>query len=264
VITTFNDHCFNNSAARPYGLKTYKGVTAINGFFTALFEQLGKKLENINHIGPKGEVAAGEGAPVVKEAGASAPNGNVFLTWRTVDSLAKPIDLATDSFSFKKVGEKYLVKHQTIVSTETKSDCPPEPEQSATTGGAKIYQAWDNHFSAFGGKNVTQIMEDYDEGSIVQVWDNTKKAYSEYQGLTKISEMFTKLFADIKAGDVGSGEGIEVGMVEIDPVRESVFLAWESNSFPKATDTFFFNGEIIARQNIVVSTKASVAERFVV
>merc|ERR1712004_428214 len=107
-------------------------------------------------------------------------------------------------------------------------------------------------------------MADYDDNSIVQVWDNTALKLEEFKGLAQIEQMFVDLFAAIKAGDKGSGEGVQVGLLEIDPVRESVFLAWEANSHPKATDTFFFNGPIIARQNIVVSTPASSANRFVV
>merc|ERR1712204_88787 len=40
----------------------------------------------------------------------------------------------------------------------------------------------------------------------------------------------------------------------------SVFLVWESNSHPKATDTFTFNGDKITRQNIVVTTKKASTE----
>lgn len=255
-IATFNDVCFNNQTHNE-GYTTYTGVTQIKGFFTSLFDQLDKKLANVNNIGPLGEVAKGNGGPVVKEAAeASIHNGNVFLTWRTVSALAKPITLATDSFSFKiGADEKYLIDYQSIVTTEEKSECTAGPGQNPTVGSEAIFAAWDNHLDAFGKKDVDKIMEEYDANSIVEVYDNREKKLDTYEGTARIRTMFEGLFDAITKGAIDGDEGVRIGLLEIEPEHNSVFLAWASNSHPKATDTFVFKGKMIARQNIVVTTK---------
>jgi hypothetical protein len=255
-IATFNDACFFNETERN-GYTVYKGVSQIQGFFQKLFAQLDNKLANVNNIGPSGAVAAGTGGPVVKEAAEEKIyNGNVFLTWRTVDTLANPIDLATDSFSFKIEDGKYLIDYQTIVTTETKAACPANPGQNPKEGSEPIFAAWKNHFTAFGAKNLDDIMKEYDSNSIVQLYDNRVQKYEVFETEAAIRGMFDALFKAITAGAVNSDEGVEVGLLEIEPELNSVFLMWKSNSHPQATDTFIFNGNKIARQNIVVTTKA--------
>merc|ERR1711884_327109 len=149
---------------------------------------------------------------------------------------------------------------QTIVTTEEDTPCVNSPTASPTDGNESIYAAWNNHFSAFGGKLLDKIMEDYTEESIVQVFDNKDKTYNAYTGLAAIRGMFDDLFKAIAAGAVGGDEGVQVGLLEIDVKYNSVFLVWQSNSHPKATDTFIFyevdGVSKIARQNIVVETKA--------
>lgn len=255
-IATFNDVCFNNQTHNE-GYTTYTGVTQIEGFFTRLFGQLDTKLANVNNIGPSGAVAAGAGSPVVKEAAeASIHNGNVFLTWRTVPELAKPIALATDSFSFKiGADEKYLIDYQSIVTTEEKSECTAGPGQNPITGSEEIFAAWTNHLTAFGEKNIVTIMQEYDDNSIVEVYDNREKKLDTYAGLARIEAMFEGLFDAITKGAIDGDEGVNIGLLEIEPEHNSVFLAWASNSHPKATDTFVFKGKMIARQNIVVTTQ---------
>jgi len=263
-IATFNDVCFNDQSS-PTGYKTYKGMAAIQGFFEALFAQI-DKIENVNSIGPDGDVAGGSGGPVVKGDTGGAYTGNVFLTWRTT-GLQKPIKLATDTFSFRvNSNNDHVIDLQTIVSTEESTACTPSPGQLSTSGDAPIYAAWDNHFAAFGGKDVDAIMKDYTESSIVQVYDNKDMSYTEFAGLAKIEQMFVDLFAAIQAGRTDpqdpATEGIAVGLLEIDPTYNSVFLAWKSNSHPQATDTFTFFTDTdgkskISRQNIVVTTKDS-------
>lgn len=222
-----------------------------------MFGQLDNKLANVNNIGPSGAVAAGAGSPVVKEAAeASIHNGNVFLTWRTVPELAKPIALATDSFSFKiRADDKYLIDYQSIVTTEEKSECTAGPGQNPTTGSEEIFAAWTNHLTAFAEKNIVTIMQEYDDNSIVEVYDNREKKLDTYAGTARIRAMFEGLFDAITKGAIDGDEGVNIGLLEIEPEHNSVFLAWASNSHPKATDTFVFKGKMIARQNIVVTTQ---------
>jgi len=253
-IATYNDNCFADAQATPAGLKYYEGVSAITGFFEALFSQL-NETEAINFVGPKNNAA------IVKEGVSGVYNANVFLTWSTRADLTVPIVKATDSFSFKKVGNDYKIDIQTIVTTEEKTACPsPVLTQKPATGDKPINEGWDNHLASFGGKNITGIMLDYDANSIVQVYDFNGNTYTEHAGLAAIETMFVALFQAIKDGATTIGdpntEGVEIGLLEVDPDFNSVFLAWKSNSHPKATDTFIFNGATIARQNIVVTTKS--------
>lgn len=254
-IATYNDNCFADGQATPAGLAYYEGVAAITGFFEALFSQL-NETEAINFVGPKNEKA------VVKEGVSGVHDANVFLTWSTRADLTTPIVKATDSFSFKKVGNDYKIDIQTIVTTEEKTPCPsPVLTQKPDKGDKPINQGWDNHLASFGTKNITGIMMDYDENSIVQVYDFNGDTYTEHTGLVAIETMFVALFKAITDGATTIGdpdtEGVQIGLLEVDPDFDSVFLAWKSNSHPKATDTFIFNGATIARQNIVVTTKST-------
>lgn len=249
-IATYNDHCFAAGEATPAGLAYYEGVPEITGFFETLFSQL-NETDPINFVGP------GNDAAIVKEGVSGVHDANVFLTWSTRADLTKPIVKATDSFSFKKVESDYKIHIQTIVTTEEKTPCPsPILTQKPATGDNPINQGWDNHLASFKIKNITGIMMDYDENSIVQVYDFNGGTYTEHMGLGAIETMFVALFKDITDGAVGGDEGVEIGLLEVDPDFGSVFLAWKSNSHPKATDTFIFNGATIARQNIVVTTKS--------
>lgn len=259
IIKIWNDKCFvADDGAKRNGLKLHKGKAAIQKFFEDLFKQLDNKLDNVNTIGPVITKAGENGNPVVKEiTGDKVADGNVFLTWRTGNLGAKAIDLATDTFSFKKAGDRYMIDLQTIVVSE--------PNGACASGGDKpddppadnpLFKGWDNHFKAFGAKNVADIMKDYDENSIVQVYDNRDtiartEAYAEFKGIAPITQMFTDLFKEI--GD--AGDNVAVGLLEIDTSTNSVFLGWRSNSHPKATDTFIFDGDKIRRQTIVVTTK---------
>jgi len=245
TIATFNDACFDG-ASHGNSYAVHKGVVAIEEFFNNLFAQLNRNLANVASVGPN------TGNPVVMEGEGGAFNANVFLTWTTAN-LEKPINYATDSFSFRKSGEQWKIDYQTIVTTEPNTECIQATDEvmGPVSGGEEIYAAWQNHLNAFGGKDIVAIMNEYDENSIVQVFDNREKKYSEFKGTCAIEGMFVDLFKAI----TDAGEGVEVGLLEIDTTHNSVFLVWKSNSHPKATDTFIFNGNMIARQNIVVTTQ---------
>lgn len=249
MISVFNDKCAGGDKREGYA--EYKGKAAIRGFFAALFEQL-DSMDNVNSVGP-----GMNNTPVVIPG--DAPNGNVFLTWRTSNlEGAKEIQYATDSFSFRTVDGQSLIWKQNIVTTEPGKTCeeggPKTVMPDPPTG---LYAAWDNHFTAFAAFNDSMIMDDYTEDSLVQVWDARTEEFSDFKGLEKIQGMFQKLFADIKAAGQGGDYGITVPLQQVEPAYNGVFLVWTSNSHPKATDTFVFNdAHKIIRQNIVVQTKA--------
>merc|ERR1719277_2054732 len=207
------------------------------------------------------------------------------------------IEYAPDSFSFQTKGGKSMIWKQNIVVTESHSsktgdNCAKTVDATPANGDAckdktgadsvsclaGLYKAWDNHFTAFGCLTTTaadckrkdengaevswdtknyDIMADYTEDSIVEVFDTREEKYTQYKGLTEIKGMFDALFVAIK--NAGTGDpvnyGIGVLVQEVDPSYNDVFLVWKSNSHPKATDTFVFSDDHkIIRQNIVVQT----------
>merc|ERR1719343_702633 len=243
------------------GYMEYKGVAEITSFFTTLFARLkpdpnGKPTQNLTKIGPL------NGTPSVKTGSALAAN-SVFLTWRT-DGLPEPIDLATDTFTFRKDGDAYRIWKQNIVSTEPSATCSNGTNLAQCDQADKTCAGWANHFAAFDVQNDTQIMDDYTEESLVQVYDNVKNDgnYTFYKGKTEIQNMFKALFQEIGPKP---NNGVAVKVLDVDVTRKTVFLVWTSNSHPKATDTFIFDdaGKILT-QTIVVSTKTSLATEILI
>jgi len=251
VVAVYNDFCSNESFQL---VSEYKGLTAIKGMFTVLFDTLGRDLANVGlaNFTSGGGVNPHCEPNLASETTVDA-NSNVLLVW---SAAGQGITYATDTFTWKT---GYKVVKQNIVVTEPSAACgatvaPPEGAAGAITA------AWDNHFGAFGSKNVTQIMMDYTAASIIRVWDNSLNVYSSHAGLGAIETMFTDLFAAITAGATTPGdpatEGITVPLISVTPQYKSVFLVWTSNSHPKATDTFLFDDAgKITRQNIVTNTK---------
>lgn len=265
LIATFNDNCAGSaSTALTVGYMEYKGVAAIQGFFTALFKQLTDEdsaktpASNVTDIGP-----LSTGTPSVMEDAVIAGN-SVFLTWRTKE-IARLITYATDTFTFRKVGDAFKIDKQNIVSTEEttagKSPCSDGAgyDKTAMTActGSKVCDGWANHFAAFGEQNVSKIMLDYTAKSVVQVYDNAAAAgsrYSSFKTLGEITQMFTDLFAQIGP----NLEGLAVKVLDVDKDKSTVFLVWETDSHPRATDTFIFDSEgKILTQTIVVSRNST-------
>jgi len=263
-IGVFNDFCEGAVPAKPKGYTTHKGTAQIKTFFNNLFDQL-ININNAHEFGPNNFGQEGAGA-VVKEATNGVAYGNVFLTWRTQNLGDQSILFATDSFSFKKVGENFRINLQTIVVTEPNGTCEETTQLPGPKEGSPLKKGWDNHLDCFTQRNsnTSCMMEDYTEESIVQVWDNTDNTYEAFEGLDRIQGMFVKLFAAMAAERTNpkyeNTEGLEVKLLEVDETYSSVFLVWESTSHPKATDTFTFNGDKITRQNIVVTTKKASTE----
>jgi hypothetical protein len=250
MVSKFNDKCAGGEAGEQrMGYSEWKGKEAIRSMFDALFKQLKKDVKKLDKI-----------APVVVNK--DPPQGNVFLTWRTKD--LEPADLikyGADTFTFKKNGDKFMIRKHNKVTTEDGKTCEQggvatNPKEK-TTG---IYKAWSNHFQAFATKNVSMILEDYTEESFIQVFDNRVEKYESFKGINAIKNMFTGLFEAIANATDESGEGIAVPLQQVEEAYDSVFLVWKSNSHPKATDTFVFDANHkISMQNIVVQTKADTA-----
>jgi len=250
VVAVYNDAC----EAPNQNVAEYTGLTEIKGMFTTLFDALGRDLGNVD---VKNFTAGGGVNPHCEPNLATdttlPATSNVFLVW---SAAGQGITYATDTFTWKT---GYKVKKQNIVVTEPGGQCvltvaPPDGAPGPIKNG------WDNHFEAFGAKNVTKILDDYTEESVIRIWDNTNSGYSTHAGLDAIGTMFTGLFAAITGASEGDplSDGVGAPLVSVTPQFNSVFLVWKSFSNPKATDTFIFDdaGKIV-RQNIATSSKAT-------
>lgn len=112
-----------------------------------------------------------------------------------------------------------------------------------------VQAAWDNHFSAFGGKNVDKILLDYTEESEILIWDTAAEKTTKFKGLEGVKTCFTQLF-----GALSDLSTLKAPLVEVQEDPGMVFLVWECPGcgYQKVTDTFLFKGNKILRQNIVV------------
>jgi len=261
VVATFNDKCqnakFNETSL---GYKEHKGTAAIKTMFEALFKAMNYSLASLNGVGPLNYGNATNGPSVIDGEGAA---GSVFLTW---GHKTGGFDRATDTFSFKKVGDIVKVRKQTIVTTEPNTDCEDAGPTVIPTDGA-IAQGWNNHFVAFGTENTTMILEDYTEDSLLQVFDKEVGEYQDYKGLEKIGSFFDALWTALAdGGDPKSKPGFGADLLKVEPNLGCVFLVWHSDAFPKATDTFIFNdaGKIIHQTIFTNSKPAPAASSFIV
>ena len=120
---------------------------------------------------------------------------------------------------------------------------------TADPTGTPVQAGWDNHFAAFGGQNLSGILQDYTETSILNIYDAGSGVQRQYVGLSEIEDAFAALFAQLT--DLS---GLAAPVVEVDEEREEVFLVWEcpSSGIRKATDTFSFVGNKIMAQTFAI------------
>eukprot|EP00747_Dinoflagellata_sp_TGD_P165945 gnl/TRDRNA2_/TRDRNA2_188007_c0_seq1.p1 gnl/TRDRNA2_/TRDRNA2_188007_c0~~gnl/TRDRNA2_/TRDRNA2_188007_c0_seq1.p1 ORF type:complete len:280 (-),score=54.23 gnl/TRDRNA2_/TRDRNA2_188007_c0_seq1:74-913(-) len=147
---------------------------------------------------------------------------------------------------------------------DEKEQMPPAEEQPPAEEAApemppyvptSVTMAWNNHFEAFGAQNLEQIMLDYDESSVVRLFNNSDESKNEFVGMQAIADMFAGLFADLSNLDT-----LDAPVIDVDEEFQQVFLVWKCPGcgYKTATDTFIFGPDFkIKRQNIVV-TKGSV------
>jgi len=251
LVSVFNDVCDGNTdGTQAQGYKTYKGKAKIEEMFTALFDQMGRDNTKIDgdKVGPDNGKA--------KVMDAAGPAGNVFLTWATKGLDTEEIHYATDTFSFKQVDGDYKIDKQNIVITQKNTDnqqclpaaqTKPKTHADCQTAGActKLEAGWANHFKAFDDKSETAIMNEYNDKSIIQVFNFEDGSFDTYDTTDKILEFFKGAWKDITT--------VKPLLEQLDADHNSVFLVWQSNSIKHATDTFIFDDEgKIVRQNIVL------------
>merc|ERR1719199_710380 len=104
-------------------------------------------------------------APVVEVVnGTETDAGLVFLVW---ECPGVGYYQASDTFIF----DNTTITYQNIVVNAT-SNAPSNKVANKVAYNPTDYEeAWDNHFDAFGAQNVTQIMWDYNEMSVVRVYN---------------------------------------------------------------------------------------------
>ena len=121
-----------------------------------------------------------------------------------------------------------------------------------------VQAAWDNHFEAFGKQDLEKIMLDYDETSIVKLYNSVDGSKKDFVGVQGIREMFAKLFEDLF--DLKT---LEAPVVEVDESRKTVFLVWKCPGcgFATATDTFVFGPDFKIKSQHVVVAKETVKEK---
>lgn len=213
---------------------TFKGTEGIRKMFVGLFADL-KDLSTLK-------------APVVtveKDA------KQVFLVWSCPGC---GYDTATDTFIFRN---DFKISRQNIVVTKKAGEFNPPPRTETGYAPAKVQEAWDNHFAAFGAQDVEKILLDYDENSVARVHNNVTGETAQFKGLDGIRKMFVGLFADLK--DLST---LSAPVVDVEEDAKQVFLVWKCPGcgYDTATDTFLFGSNLkILRQNIVVTQRTSTA-----
>jgi len=186
-------------------------------------------------------------APVadVQEAAGGEP-GSVFLIWSCP---ASGYAEATDTFIFD--GNAKILR-QNVVVVDTQSDASAYPLTSESpTGSGAVHDGFSNHFAAFGGQDVEQIMLDYTEESVITVFNHVTGQKDVFEGLDGVRSCFVGLFASLPdTSDLGAP------IIHVEEGGSAqVFLIWRApaSGYDSATDTFIFSPEgKILRQNVVV------------
>ena len=229
-----------NQADESHTTHTIK--TDITGFYTALFATGDLSTLVSKHMHFNGSTV---------DTFASA-----FMVWACTDC---NIAEATETLIFGLDGR--IIRH-TFVYMWTEGQGPPSDDVAIgtnVTAGKPVAAAWDNHFSAFGGQNVTKIMKDYDNSSEVYVFNHSSGNLDTHTGTTEIQSLFEALFSSLPDPD---DVGAPVQIVEEKETAPYVLLVWKSprNGYARATDTFVFNNAdtaMIKRQFVVVASEAA-------
>ena len=105
-----------------------------------------------------------------------------------------------------------------------------------------IYQVWANHIDAFGKKDIDNIMKNYNDNSIIYIWDHRHETYCTrvYNGYNEIRDMFLNIFLILKNLDT-----LKVNLVEIVEERNIIFFEWmcKGCGINKVNDIFIFDDD---------------------
>ena len=193
----------------------YVGHTEIQGAFQTLFATR----DNFSDFAAK---------DIREETDATQPN--VFLKWSNAGS---GITQATDSFKFT-AGAKIKVQTFVIWSAPGKGfvAAPGLTDAEMTTTAANppgpTQLHWDNHLSAFGTGNMTKMKLDYNEKSVIRVWNTNDGIGTDgnanvrtFNGLAGVQELFTEWFALLGKPENGC---VAVPIIHVNEAERFVFL----------------------------------------
>lgn len=113
-----------------------------------------------------------------------------------------------------------------------------------------VQEVWDNHFKAFGGHNLDDILLDYCEQSVINVYDHVSGNLTVHKGLAGVRECFRGLFETLV-----DMSGTTAPVQEVDEVNRTVFLIWQvlGSGYHNCCDTFVLSPELkIVYQNVAV------------
>jgi len=211
----------------------YAGLEGVRECFNGLFA----RMSNTNDLV----------APVqdVHEAG-NGHSGNAFVIWR---SPASGYAEATDTFIFDSDG-KVLRQNMVVVDTQADSSLYPQ-DREFPSGSGPVHAAWGNHFHAYSGQNVEQVLADYNEESVLTYYNQVTGEKLVLEGLSGVRTYYERRWA---SGCKSSDSSAPILHVEEGDAAQ-VFLAWRSPSTGHETgsDSVIFTTEgKILRQNIVV------------
>jgi len=119
-----------------------------------------------------------------------------------------------------------------------------------------VQEAWDNHVAAFGEQNVTKMLMDYNNESIVVTYEQTKDEKNTYHGIDEISSFFMELFHTLS-----NLSDVSIPVMDVNEEKKTVFLIWSNpaSGIIDSTDTFVFNRENkISLQSMVFKTESDV------
>jgi len=215
------------------GKTVFTGLTGVHDCFTGLFARLSDTSDLA--------------APVIEvHEAANGQPGSVLLVWRCP---ASGYAEATDTFIFDSDG-KILRQNVVVTDTQSNGDSYPAASEAPSSSGA-VHDGWNNHFAAFGGQNVEQILADYTDESVITVYNQVSGEKSVFEGLSGVRTCFEGLFASLHdTSDLGAPiQHVEEGD------SAHVFLIWRApaSGYATGTDSFIFNAQgKILRQNVVV------------
>ena len=189
----------------------YVGHTEIQGAFQTLFATR----DNFSDFVAK---------DIREETDATQPN--VFLKWSNAGS---GITQATDSFKFT-AGAKIKVQTFVIWSAPGKAviAAPGITDAEMTTTAANppgpTQAHWDNHLSAFATGNMTKMKLDYNENSVIRVWntnDGVDGNVREFTGLAGVEEIFSEWFA---IAGMPENQCVGIPIIHVNEEEQFVFL----------------------------------------
>lgn len=100
-----------------------------------------------------------------------------------------------------------------------------------------VQEAWDRHFIAFSEQDVEKIVLDYDDESLITIFDQTAGTKTVYEGAEGARALFTWFFTAFTNGD-----DLDTVLADVCEDSRTVFFVWKlpAVGFPDGTDTLLF------------------------